>query len=59
MDKDVKERLEHIRKEMKWPNDDVLLVIHTNREQLPQVVKALESVGLKDNDGVELVPLKH
>ncbi len=52
----VKETLEDIRREQGWPTDDVILIIHTDKANQAKVEKALQDVGIKNSDGIEVVP---
>ncbi len=51
----IEDIVEEIRQEQKWSSKDVILVIRTDRENLPLVEKALNDVGISNNDGVEIV----
>jgi hypothetical protein len=55
MSKELNEMLDAIRKENEWKG--VLIVLHTTRENLPRLTKALKDAGLDENkDCVEVVP---
>lgn len=53
---DMYDALEDVRKDMQWPNDDLLIVLHIDRARLPILKQALNYAGLQDVDGVELRP---
>lgn len=52
----TQEVVDRIRRDCKWPPDDVILVIHTDKANSQKVMRALESVGISKQDGVEIVP---
>ena len=50
----IRKLVEKIRKEKKWPNDDLLILIHAKESQRAIIEEFLTSIGIKDNDGVEI-----
>ena len=50
------EMLERIRTNRAWPEDDLLVVIHVKQKDRDKLENLLQEMGLKDNDGVEVVP---
>ena len=54
MKKDIKDMLEEIREENKWPKNDLLIVIHTTQDKRLELENALRSIGIKDSDGIEI-----
>ncbi len=52
----IREIAEDIRRNKTWPPDDVIFVIHTNKANRAKVEKALQDVGIKDHNGVEIIP---
>ena len=53
---DTKAMLERLRKNMAWPDDDLLLVIHAKQNQKEVIANFLNSIGFKDSDAVEVTP---
>lgn len=57
MSKELKEMMERIRKDMAWPEDDLLVVIHAKQKDRAKLDELLQKMGLKNEDSVEVIPL--
>ena len=58
MTSELKELLESLRQDQGWGREDVIIVLHTTKNELPRLQEALDKAKLKETGGIEIVPIK-